>query len=291
MVEGKERIGIGIITCNRLDYLKELLKSLEQCEGIIDELVIVNDGTPINNFSHLKFPTLNSVWLNNPENIGVGRSKNRAMQHLLDKNCKYIFILEDDIIIKNKDVFETYINTSKQTGIHHFNYGPGSPFNRKQSLTRYDLYNRHLLNADTKPNPKITIDYNSNVKVDLYEHVAGVFSFYTKKVLDEVGLIDEQFYNAWEHVDHTYQIIKSGYHPPFWWFADVNDSERLIGTNPQSITNSTMSKNTDKWLGNVAKNSEIYKNKNGNYPAQTRLASFDEVLLSLKQIKLKSKNI
>ena len=131
MVEMKEKIGVGIITCNRPDYLIGLLNSLKESEGIIDELVIVNDGNPVENF---KSPLKNSIWLDNPENLGVGKSKNRAMQHLLDKECDYIFIIEDDMIILDSTIFNKYIEAYKQSGIHHFNYGPGSPFNRKQDI-------------------------------------------------------------------------------------------------------------------------------------------------------------
>jgi len=38
------KIGVGIITCNRPDYLRQLLVSLVLCENIIDQLVVVNDG-------------------------------------------------------------------------------------------------------------------------------------------------------------------------------------------------------------------------------------------------------
>jgi glycosyltransferase involved in cell wall biosynthesis len=36
------KIGIGIVTCNRTDFLKKCLKSIK--EEWYDELVVVNDG-------------------------------------------------------------------------------------------------------------------------------------------------------------------------------------------------------------------------------------------------------
>ena len=166
------RIGVGIITCNRPDYLKGLLDTLEQCYDTIDELAIVNDGKPLDNFNLKK-----GVWLNNPENLGVGKSKNKAMRHLLDQKCDYIFIIEDDMLILNKDIFIKYIDAHKASGIHHFNYGPGSPFNRKQSI-QFDLHNRHLLNQNSEPNPKMILDYGTS-KISLFEHTVAMFSFFT----------------------------------------------------------------------------------------------------------------
>ena len=41
------KIGVGIITCNRPDFLNKLLDSVSLCKDSIDELVIVNDEDTI----------------------------------------------------------------------------------------------------------------------------------------------------------------------------------------------------------------------------------------------------
>jgi len=51
---------------------------------------------------------------------------------------------------------------------------------------------------------------------------------YTRYALETVGLMDETFYNAVEHCEHTYRICRAGLHPPYHWFADVRGSERYI---------------------------------------------------------------
>ena len=85
---------------------------------------------------------------------------------------------------------------------------------------------RAELNHLNQPNILKTINYpNTDVSIDLYPNVLGAFSYYHIDVLKDVGLMDENFYNAMEHVDHTYQIIKKGYNPPFRYFVDVNGSE------------------------------------------------------------------
>ena len=150
----KKKIGVGIITCNRPEYLRNLLASLYHSHCNYEELVIVDDGVE-------EYPydsALGYTYIKNEVNLGVGKSKNKAMQHLLDKGCDYIFIIEDDMIIKRGDVFEQYIKASELSGIQHFNYGPGSPFNRKQTIQNYDLHNRHLLEQHSEPNPKLIID-------------------------------------------------------------------------------------------------------------------------------------
>jgi GT2 family glycosyltransferase len=267
------KIGVGIITCDRPDFLKKLVRSLE---GIsVSDLYIVNDGEKQIDAGKIK------IHNNTPPRQGVGKSKNQALKHL--KDCDYIFLIEDDVVIKDKTVFEKYIEASKLSGIQHFNYGPGTPFNRKQD-THFDLHNRHELQQQSKPDPRLVIDYGK-VKIALYTHVAGMFSFFTKDVIKKVGYFDEQFYNAWDHVDHTYRIIKAGYHPPFWWFADIENSHEYLGEAEEAITKSAIAKDSQEWIENVHKGRELYSQKHGHYPNQPPISSKEEVVQILKKIK------
>ena len=112
-------------------------------------------------------------------------------------------------------------------------------------------------------------------------------NLYPKEVLKKVGLIDENYYNAWEHVDHTYCIIKAGYHPPFWWFADLYDSHKYITEAPNAINNSSIANNTEQWQKNVSTGREIYKQKHGHYPNQPPYVSKDVVINFLNIHKAK----
>jgi GT2 family glycosyltransferase len=277
------KIGVGIITCNRLNYLRNLLKTIPKYK--INELVVVNDGLPVNDYVEKEFEF--GTWIDNPVNLGVGKSKNKAIKHLMSLECDYIFIIEDDMLIKDPTVFDRYIEAYKKSGIHHFNYGPGSPFNRRQTIQDFDLHNRHLLDQHSEPNPKLVIEYSKDIKIALYEHTVAMFSFFTKEVLDKVGYIDEEFYNAWEHVDHTYRIIKAGYHPPFWWFADIADSDKFLTEAPGAIDNSSIASKSEQWSKNVYGGREIYKRKHGHYPNNPPLVLKEEVITVLKNLKSK----
>ena len=284
MNDKKEKIAVGIVTHERISYLKGLLKSLAPCKDVIDELVVVNDGKPIDGFK-LDFGT----WLQNETNQGVAKSKNRAMKHLLDRDCDYIFIIEDDMIIKDKAIFQKYVEAHKVSGIHHFNYGPGSPFNRKQTIKDFDLHNRHLLDEKTEPNPKLIVDYKV-CKIALYEHTVAMFSFFTKTLLKQgLGYMCEDFKNCWEHVSSTNYIIKAGYHPPFWWFADLADSHELIEEAPGAIENSSIAKDKSEWMKDVMAGREIYKNKHGYYPNQPPQYTQEQVIEILTKMAEKSR--
>jgi GT2 family glycosyltransferase len=277
-MNNKEKIGLGIITCNRSNYINVLLDSLKTSKSSFDHLVIVNDGKPVELKTHFDC----QEFIENETNLGVAKTKNKALRRLNELDCKYIFLIEDDVIINDGSVFEKYILASNTSGIKHLNYGPGTPFNRKQT-TNFDIHNRHELSSETEPNPKLIIDYKQ-IKIALYEHVAGMFSFFDRDVLTSVGFLDERFYNAWEHVDHTYRIIKANFHPPFWWFADIENSHNYISEHKDAIQNSSIAKDSD-WMANVKRGADLYNQIHGHFPNQPPRFTQQQVIETLKQIK------
>jgi hypothetical protein len=93
-------------------------------------------------------------------------------------------------------------------------------------------------------------------------HCVGAFSYYHRSVLETVGLIDEAFINAWEHVEHTYQIIKRKMHPAFWNFADVWESNRFFDEIGTVATTSVIRKDNTHQL-NIQAGRLYFQKKHG----------------------------
>lgn len=271
---------VGIVTCDRLDYFQKCYDSVKKANGI-DIIAVCNDGkTPV--------PLdPGTEYIEHKENKGVGISKNDLLKLALSNpDVEHIFLLEDDMIVKDPEVFNAYIKAAKASGIYHLNYGPGSPFNRKQDVA-FDLHNRHDLKQDSELNPKLKIDYGDGVELWFYEHSVAMCTYFHRSVLEEVGLHDEEFYNAWEHVDLTYRIIKAGHHPQFWWFADIANSDKYISEAPSAIDDSKIAKDTEQWKKNVYGGREVYKKKHGHYPNMPPQTTKEEVLKVIKRLKRK----
>jgi glycosyltransferase involved in cell wall biosynthesis len=239
-----EKIGIGIITCNRTEFLDNLIDSLQGCD--YSELVVVNDGSDAYVNEGLNV-------INNENNIGVCKSKNKAMKYLLDKDCDYIFIIEDDMLIKDKDIFKHYINAYKETSIHHMMFGYHGPANKGNV-------------SKGTPRPRKIIDYG-NVQIALNQHCVGAFCFYTRECLEKVGLNDEDFdRNNFEHVEHSYRLAKAGYSTPYWWWSDLANSTDYIEEQACSEENSAIRRG-DKWQDDIRYSALLFKDKHGYLPA------------------------
>ena len=241
------KIGVGIVTCNRPNFLLKCYKSIPKEY----EIAIVNDGADFTDWKKLK-ESESFEYTHNQTNIGVGRSKNILFTKLLERKCDHIFIIEDDIIVKNKNVFNEYIRARNITGIQHFNFGYHGPANKNGI-------------SGGKPSPRFIVDYGS-IKIAINQHSVGAFCYYTRKALEEVGLIDEQFTNAFEHVDHDFRMFKEGFGTPYWNFADIADSADYLDEIECSEKSSSIRPRSD-WQQNIMTGAQIFKNKHGYSPA------------------------
>ena len=102
------KIGIGIITCDRPDFFIKCRESIKP--EWYSDIVVVNDGeTPLEDIALA--PVLKT---NGGE--GVGKAKNKAIKHLLKKECEYIILIEDDMLFKG-DLFKQYIKAYQKADL------------------------------------------------------------------------------------------------------------------------------------------------------------------------------
>lgn len=258
-----DKIGLGIITYNRQENVRLIFKKIEKTW--CDSICIVNDGTP---YDESIYPEYVEV-IQHEKNKCVAASKNDAISKLMKDNCTHIFLMEDDVCINNPIVFEKYIKLFETTNIKHMNFGFHGPANFKNE----------------SPFPEYKIKYKNGNVLLLNRHCVGAFSYYHKDVINSVGLLDENFKNAWEHIEHTFRIIQFGFHPPFWYFADINESWKYIDE-LQKVEHSVISKRQD-WKQNIIEGRQYFFNKHNFDIFQIPKSSKEIIINSLKDIKNK----
>ena len=264
------KIGVAIITCKRHDFFFKLLDTIPHYVS----LVVIDDGNDLEEeFSkRVTTGTLNR-WphiITNKTNKQVGFCKNQAMKYLLDNGYDYIFTLEDDILIKDPAVFEKYIATYKATGIAHMNFG----FSQRENLDQ-----------NLQPVYKKIVEYDDETKIVLTPNILGAFTFYTREALQHIGLHHYKFNKG--HGDHpelTYRAYKHGFTTPFWWFADVYESWKMI-ENQSNMGSDSLVRNQEKFHANFAEANEIFKSLHGYRMVDVPDVGEKAALQTLRDIK------
>tara|TARA_R110002050_G_scaffold6130_10_gene25997 strand:+ start:338 stop:1159 length:822 start_codon:yes stop_codon:yes gene_type:complete len=263
------KVGVGIITCNRKDFYEKCLSTVKLAagNGAVDEIVVINDGDVYedNNKDGLEY-------VQHDVNVGVGISKNEAMKLLLEKGCEHIFIMEDDIFVMNDNVFSKYIKAAQESGVWHLMFGYHGPANK---------------NPDTKlPVPRLVMKYDNGVSLAFNRHCVGAFCYYHKAVLNNVGLMDERYINAWEHVSHSLSIVEAGLLPGYWWWPDIANSWDYLGEQAcsEEIEKGAIRKRPD-WSDNIQMGVKVFKEKHNHLPVSVPDTTEDEIAKRLNTIK------
>ena len=255
------KIGVGVITCDRMDMYHVCIESIKK--SWCDEIVTVDDGKK----DHVLAPK--GEYIKTDGGIGVGKAKNKALQHLLDKGCDYIVLVEDDMKFSD-NIFKAYVDAYKKTGIHHFMFAYHGPANKAGI-------------SYGKPVPRNVIDYG-DVKIALNQHCVGAVTFYTRESLEKVGLYDENFTNAFEHVDHSFQLAKNGFSTPYWWWADIANSLDYVQEQKCSEESSAIRPRSD-WQSNIQTAAQYFMSKNNVSPVRVPDTPQDQVVEILKRYK------
>ena len=109
------KIGVGIITSGREEMFK---KCFDFHHHNVDHIVVINDGDGDlepwckSNFLQLDIGESANTTLKviqHSANLGVAASKNEALEYLYDKECDHIFLMEQDMYIKNQYIFNVII--------------------------------------------------------------------------------------------------------------------------------------------------------------------------------------
>jgi GT2 family glycosyltransferase len=243
-------IFVGIVTCDRPNFFEKCYDSVKSSIGV-DYIAVVNDGKTEVNVDK------DDIYIKNKVNLGVGKSKNALFREAFKlkrqgKDIQHIFIIEDDIVMKSPNVFNEYIKARNITGVQHFCFAYHGPANKNGI-------------SGGKACPRYIIDYG-NLKIAINTHSVGAFCYYTTEVLEKVGLIDENFHNAFEHVEHSYRIAKEGYTTPYWNWADLANSMDLLDEIQCSEQSSTIRPRKD-WKDNIVKGAGLFQRKHGYAPA------------------------
>jgi hypothetical protein len=251
------KIGVGIITYNRLNYYSQCLNSISRNE--IDELVIVNDGKD----QYVK-ETDGDVVIRNNEQLGVSKSKNKALKELIERGVEHIFLIEDDIIIKDPNVFQYYIKAAQSTGIHHLCF---------EKI------------ANNGKNLKYTLEQPDGVKIGFYHNPQGAFMYINTNLIKKLGYFDEGYMNAFEHIDFAYNLITKNVAPPFWYFPDILNSEDYL-TDAEGSNEDSSITNKPLYNENVAKSAEYFVKKWNHFTNQIPDIGLDGLKRSLITLQL-----
>ena len=220
-------ISIVIVNYNVKAFLQQCLYSVEKaCKEIESEIFVVDNNSVDDSLEMLKqnFPKVKLIA--NKKNLGFAVACNQAIRQA---NGKYILLLNPDTVIKEDALTQCIGFMDKELdagalGVKMIN-GKGKflPESKRSLPTAksafYKMFGLSSLFPKSKVFGKYQLRYLDENKTHKVEVLSGAFMFIRKSVLDEIGLLDEQFFMYGEDIDLSFRIQKAGYKN--YYFSDT----------------------------------------------------------------------
>jgi GT2 family glycosyltransferase len=237
------KLTVIIVSYNVSHFLEQCLKSVIKASHALQvEVIVVDNCSEDDSVSMIrnKFPEVNLIV--NPDNKGFSKANNQAI--LISKG-EYILLLNPDTVLEENSLTRTlcFMDTHPEAGglgirmidgqgyyLPESKRGLPTPWASFCTMSHLSLFFPH--SAFFNRYHAGHLDENKTNKIEV---LAGAFMLLRRKILDEIGLLDEDFFMYGEDIDLSYRITKAGYFnyyfPEAWMIHFKGESTRKSSLN------------------------------------------------------------
>jgi GT2 family glycosyltransferase len=212
-------LSVIIVNWNTKDLLCQCIDSLTQTLKKMDtEIFVVDNGSTDGSVAAIreKFPRVRLV--ENQVNLGFARANNQA---IYQSSGEYLLFLNPDTRVKDEAIptILSFMSSHAKAGLVGAQL-LNADESKQNSIANFpslatELFNKSLLRwLFPEKFPGKERDYPGPVEV---ESVIGACMLVRRKAVEQVGLLDEEFFLFLEETDWCYRIKKAGweiYHIP-----------------------------------------------------------------------------
>ena len=204
------KLSIVIVSYNVRSYLEQCLQSVKQAlEGIEGEVFVVDNRSDDDSVETVrtKYPWVRLI--ENPENMGFSRANNIAIRESIGE---YVLLLNPDTIVEKDTLREVlrFMEGHPKAGgagvmMHHAD-GSVAPESRRALPTPWVSCLKML--GFTKRYYMSHLPWDKPGRIEV---ISGAFCFLRRNAIDQVGLLDEDFFMYGEDIDLSYRLLKGGW--------------------------------------------------------------------------------
>ena len=205
-----KKVSIVIVSYNVSKLLDECLQSVKRALQGIDGEVWVVDNRSVDNtieMLHENHPDVRLIV--NQENVGFARANNQAIRQ---SDAEYVLLLNPDTVVYENTLrgvldFMDQHPEAGGAGVRMLSReGKRAPESRRAIPTPWVSMLKMLGATRRYYMSHLSWDEPGQIEV-----ISGAFCMLRRKALDEVGLLDEDFFMYGEDIDLSYRLLKGGW--------------------------------------------------------------------------------
>lgn len=204
------KLSIIIVSYNVRSYLEQCLQSVQKAlEGIEGEVWVVDNNSQDDSVDVLRS---NYPWVRliaNTENMGFARANNLAIRQ---SQSDYVLLLNPDTVVEEPtlrgvlDFMDAHPEAGGAGVMMHNADGTLAPESRRGLPTPWVAGLKML--GFTRRYYMSDLPWDQPGRIDV---ISGAFCMLRRKALDQVGLLDEDFFMYGEDIDLSYRLLKGGW--------------------------------------------------------------------------------
>ena len=220
------KLSVIIVNYNVKYYLEQCLESLQRAlEGIEGEVFVVDNHSSDGSIAYLRprFPAVR--FIASAHNLGFAGGNNIAIRQ---SQGEYILLLNPDTVV-GEDVIRAsldFMDSHPKAGGHGvemLNDSGSRALESRRGLPSpmVSFYKMVGLCKHFPQSRRFAHYYMGGLSWEVagqIEVVSGAYCFLRKSALDQIGLLDEDFFMYGEDVDLSYRLLKGGYEN---WYLPV----------------------------------------------------------------------
>ena len=204
------KLSVIIVNYNVRLLLEECLKSVQKTmTGIDGEIIVVDNHSSDGSVTYLEplFPDVH--FIANKENMGFARANNLAIRQ---SSADYVLLLNPDTVVYENTLRESvaFMDSHPEAGGVGVRMltreGDPAPESRRAVPTPWVAFLKMIGFSRRYYMSHLSWDQPGRIEV-----VSGAYCMLRRKALDQVGLLDEDFFMYGEDIDLSYRLLKGGW--------------------------------------------------------------------------------
>ena len=215
------KLSVVIVSYNVRSFLTACLDSVQRAlEGIESEVFVVDNHSSDDSVEAIARDYTWVHLINNKDNLGFSKANNIAIR---ESKGEYILLLNPDTIVAPETLQGVLLFMDKHpeaggAGVRMHNAdGSLAPESRRAIPTPF-VAARKMLGL-TKRYYMSHLSWEEPAQIEV---VSGAFMLLRRKAIQEVGLLDEDFFMYGEDIDLSYRLLKGGWQNWFLPFDIVH---------------------------------------------------------------------
>ena len=204
------KLSVVIVNYNVRLLLEECIKSVEKAlDGIEGDIFVIDNNSSDGSVEYIRerFPKVHIIA--NKENLGFARANNQAIRMT---DAEYILLLNPDTVVYENTLrgcldFMDANPEAGGVGVRMLTReGKVAPESRRAVPTPWVAFLKMLGLTSRYYMSHLPWDKPGRIEV-----VSGAFCMLRRKALDQIGLLDEDFFMYGEDIDLSYRLLKGGW--------------------------------------------------------------------------------